>query len=964
MKPYRLIALAVAVHTLAGCAWLGLGEPNYGKTLADMSEAEIPSDPMPVEPTTMDQIEDSYRAALDVATDPAVRHQILVRLADLEMKRSEQEQLDAQTQKEFFGDAVSMYEELIKLNQERPINGELMSNERLLYRLSKAYALDGRMAASDAVLAELVESYPESAYAAEAEFRRAEQAFTYGDYEQAEKLYQQVVDAGENTPFYENAVYMHGWSEFKRGNNRAAIESFTVVLDRKLANADANLADLSSSDRNMVGDTLRVMGIVFSYLDGAEAITGIYNDLGQRHYQHLLYMQLGELYLEKKRFRDSADTFSHYIKTFPQTDYAPLFAVRAIDVLMKGNFPSEILPAKEQYVKDYGVYSSYWQSRSDDQRKMLLPQLHTYLEELSSYYHASAQDLKKQVARYQAAKANGKKPGFELPDETPQTYFLLAAGYYEQFLATFPGDEKTGEMTYLMAEANYEAGQLRPAIVAYEKVAYDLLDKEHGGEAGYAALIAMQELIDGFTITSEADKTQLAEWRTHKINSSISFADYYPEDRRAAPVLTKAAQDVFQQGDLPRAVSIATRMTQWQPAPPASLQKTAWLVLGHSQFDLGNFNEADAAYRQVLTLLPEEDPERESVTERLAASMYKSSEQQIAAGDKMPAVAKMLQIASVAPGTTIAIKARYDAANLLMDMKNWSEAERVLLDFRTRYPEHELTATLPPKLAMIYQETEQWDKAAQQLAVMAKSGDPEVMRQSLYLSAELFEKSGDKARALEQYRSYANQYPAPFDIATEARFKLVSLYGESGDSSKRYYWLKELVKADKAAGSTRTDRSRYLAAMATAEFAEDDYNRFNSIKLTLPIKKSLRKKKAAMDQTLKSYRAVLDYGVAEFTTEANYRIGMLYAQLSRDLMDSQRPPGLDLLAMEQYEILLEEQAYPFEEKAIDIHANNAQRAWEGLYDDGVKHSFDALAKLLPARYGKTEVQGEVSRGLH
>jgi len=104
--------------------------------------------------------------------------------------------------------------------------------------------------------------------------------------------------------------------------------------------------------------------------------------------------------------------------------------------------------------------------------------------------------------------------------------------------------------------------------------------------------------------------------------------------------------------------------------------------------------------------------------------------------------------------------------------------------------------------------------------------------------------------------------------------------------------------------------------------------------------------------------------VAEFSTEANHRIGMIYGQLSADLMDSQRPKGLDDLALEQYEILLEEQAYPFEEKAIDLHQANSERAWEGIYDDWVERSFEELAKLLPARYGKKEKRLEVSDAIY
>ncbi|MCS6946781.1 MAG: tetratricopeptide repeat protein, partial [Steroidobacteraceae bacterium] len=69
---------------------------------------------------------------------------------------------------------------------------------------------------------------------------------------------------------------------------------------------------------------------------------------------------------------------------------------------------------------------------------------------------------------------------------------------------------------------------------------------------------------------------------------------------------------------------------------------------------------------------------------------------------------------------------------------------------------------------------------------------------------------------------------------------------------------------------------------------------------------------------------------------------------------SERPKKLDKDALEQYDLLLEEQAFPFEEQAIELHEANAARAREGWYDAGVRASFAALAELKPARYAKSE----------
>jgi hypothetical protein len=62
------------------------------------------------------------------------------------------------------------------------------------------------------------------------------------------------------------------------------------------------------------------------------------------------------------------------------------------------------------------------------------------------------------------------------------------------------------------------------------------------------------------------------------------------------------------------------------------------------------------------------------------------------------------------------------------------------------------------------------------------------------------------------------------------------------------------------------------------------------------------------------------------------------------------------MELEQYDILLEEQAYPFEEQAISIHEINVKRSWSGVYDEWVQRSFAALKALVPAQFDREEVE--------
>ena len=97
-----------------------------------------------------------------------------------------------------------------------------------------------------------------------------------------------------------------------------------------------------------------------------------------------------------------------------------------------------------------------------------------------------------------------------------------------------------------------------------------------------------------------------------------------------------------------------------------------------------------------------------------------------------------------------------------------------------------------------------------------------------------------------------------------------------------------------------------------------------------------------------------DYRVASFSTQSTYETAQVYRQLASDLMSSQRPKGLDELALEQYEILLEEQAYPFEDQAIALLEANATLTSQGLYDQWIEQSLATLRQLLPGRYNKLE----------
>jgi hypothetical protein len=71
-------------------------------------------------------------------------------------------------------------------------------------------------------------------------------------------------------------------------------------------------------------------------------------------------------------------------------------------------------------------------------------------------------------------------------------------------------------------------------------------------------------------------------------------------------------------------------------------------------------------------------------------------------------------------------------------------------------------------------------------------------------------------------------------------------------------------------------------------------------------------------------------------------------------MESERPAGLGPTERQDYEMVLEEEAFPFEERAIDVHEKNLELMTAGIFNPWIEKSIGRLADLMPGRYAKFE----------
>jgi tetratricopeptide (TPR) repeat protein len=923
----RLVALATAAALLglAGCAGKRMATPDNEPTLAVLKARELKITPDPGPMYDQAKAMTAYRDFLAAAPRAPQRAEALRRLGDLEMDAADERVGSGQAQGTMadYQAAVTRYQEFLKTHPDDP------ATDRVIYQLARAHEQGGELTKSLALLDELVTRFPQTRYRDEAQFRRGELLFTARDYVKAEQAYTLVLTTAARTPYHERSQYMQGWSRFKQGRLEDGLTSFFGVLDSVLANKSdvAELAEvpgLTRGDRELAEDTFRVVSISLQNLHGAQSVPTYINTPLRHSYEFRVYQQLAELYLKQERIKDAADTYGAFTARDPLHPQAPILQARVIDIYQQTGFDSQALQAKKAYVQNYGPGSEFRRANALAWDKAQ-PLVKTHLAELATHYHASAQKTK-------------------APADVQE-----AVRWYRAYLEGFPNEPEAARSNFLLAELLNDDGKLAEAAAEFEKTAYKYPQHAKSADAGYAALLAYagQE--------KRAAPAELPALQAASVESSLRFAGTFARDERAAPVLTNAAEMLFALRDTERAATVARQVVELQPPAAPAQRRVAWTVLAHTAFEQGRFDLAERHYGEVLALVPAGDAARADLVERQAAAIYKQGEASRKAGRTQEAIGHFARVATVAPGSQVRATAQFDVAAAMLETKDWAGATRQLEDLRQRVPNHPLNDDIATKLALAYTEQRQWGPAAGEMERIAASAkDPAVARDAQWQAAELYDKADNKAQSARAYERYVQQHPQPLEPALEARWRLAAMARESGQAPRALALVKAVMQADATGGADRTPRTRTLGALAALELTAPTLDAYRKVALVEPLARQLKLKKARMEDVLKAYAAVSDYGVAEATTAATFHTAALYQDFGKALMGSQRPRKLNKAELEQYNVMLEEQAYPFEEKSIELHEANARRARDGLYDQWVKQSFTALRELRPVRYGKSE----------
>ena len=918
----KYLLLAASIIGITACSspvkQTTLGDIDYtGKRQGGSSTSAAPK--------SSEDIRRAYLEYLKYATkDDKSRVDALHRLAQLEFQLTDarnkegQDQTTANQRDEIYYAGIDRNIELLQtLLRDHP-NAD--NTDKTLYQLARAYDQRGFYDKSLETLTSLVRRYPKSSHYVESQFRLAEYVFIRGNYSKAEDLYTDILVSRNNGLFREKARYKRGWARLKQNYHREAIDDFTGVIDM---NDFDNLAQASEVKKNNFEEYFRALGLSFIYMGGHVAMNEYFKENQKFKYIYQTYFRVSDLYLAEQRYSDAATTLEQFNKNYPQSVHLSESALKNIDIWVASGFTKNFLRALEDFYTAYHPRSNYWVKPGIrlEVRTNVTNSLKNFIVQASSHFHKEYQSAKTEIA------------------------FSQAKTWYERYLKDYRAYSRKDNIPFLYAELLAQHKNYAEALSHYEYAAYDgdiIVNKD----AAYATVLTTSTL---HQVTTDADLRK--KYLQKLVHYSHLFVQLYPGDTRSVTVMTRAAEEAYRQGMYQQAVELAEL---YSDTPYTETTYNLHSLRAHSYFKLERYRDAEGVYQTILARYKPDPKTRKQLTDNLAISIYNQATAAKAQNNAADAMRHYLRMVDIVPTSDITATGLYAAILMVFDNKQWAETVRHIQRFQQLYPSHNLSQDVSKKLSIAYLNSNQ-DVAAASELVKASRGDENIDYRiaALWKAAGIFESKKDYPSAIKAFEEYAQTYLRPYPQYMEAMHKLSDLSVRVQNEQRANHWRNQILEADKRTpGDLKTDRTYLISSTAALQLARQENSRYSSIRLVLPLNRSLEQKKIALQKTLNLYGRAASYGIPDTTTEATYAIADIYYSFSKSLLDSERPRNLNAAELEQYKILLEDQAFPFEDNAIKFYEKNLSHIKQGVSNDWIKKSLDQLKLLFPARYNR------------
>ncbi|MBI5560809.1 MAG: tetratricopeptide repeat protein [Deltaproteobacteria bacterium] len=761
------------------------------------------------------------------------------------------------------------------------------------YALGYAYAEQGLKDESTEVFEELAGSYPASPYLIEVSFRLGEFYFDNAMYAEAIGAYSRILEH-PNSGFYEKALYKLGWVYYKVDDIKKATDAFSEVMEMRRVErvGKGGLAEEATSG---------VVMCLGHFSDAGEAVRYL-ESKGLKEYMPMLLKMFAEVLTQQARYEAAIYVYTTLSDLFPDGRDLPAVYNQLADVYDKTGNSAEALKVRLSLLKKFNPQTSWYKENYPDREANVDGLVSEVMLSTSKIYHLK-----------------GKK-------EANADEILTAIEIYRLFLVSFPGSARYKEVNLLYAEALLDAGSYKESAIEYEKTA---VLYPAGKERGEIANLAF--------LTYEMAFYQSAENREESLKGAVGAMDAFKDDLKRNAVHEKALyklSDMYATaGDFGKARENIAPLLEGKGSLAAQ-KKTADFYLAE-----GNITEAENFYSKVVTMA--DDP---SSRETLAKLRYKIAEDLLKDGRWEDALKKFEDAVSAMPGGKVAESSMVMIGRIYIEKKDMNRFESVLKRLEKAYPASQAEAALLVEAGKGI-EKESSSKAGgfyERASFLVSKTDDSL--KLLLAAGVLYEKDAQYDKAEGVFRRYADSKGASEEKGLEALFRLGSAQIKAGNKRVGLKTLKDLVESrGKAKGP--------FIAKAKLSLLNDNLDDYLKVELTQPFEETFKKKTELLNALLSGYSTLVDENVPGLLPEIFLSMGMAFENFRDSILGSERPGDLSKEELEEYNFLLEEKAYPYDEQAVGAYENGLKAGIaQKLYDDPVEKTIERLAVIRPALY--------------
>ncbi|MBI5235313.1 MAG: tetratricopeptide repeat protein [Deltaproteobacteria bacterium] len=758
----------------------------------------------------------------------------------------------------------------------------------------------------------VVKKYPRSQFALEASFRLGEIYFETGQMGEAAESYKRIIVAGPGL-YHEKALYKLGWVYYKTENLEKSVDAFTKMLDMERSAAAAWKGGSGLAPEAISGAVMSL-----AHFKDADTAVEFIRALGPRDYSPRLLALLGEAFADAARYEHASKAYKTLVDMFPDYEELPLiYKLMASLSARAGNIDAALKTSAE-----------------------MLAMFNTTAPWYKKTYPKGAEKIDAVVIEASAwAFKQYHKNGREKSD---MAALKTAIDGYTLFLASYPSVPSVGEMRLLLAEAYFDSKMYAEAAVEYEKAAA-LGKDDKKGEMFYSAMLAVEIVFYGPGKDKQAS-----------IETCDRILKTYPIELAQSGKLEKAIYKTAEMYGADKQFDKARdRLSPLLKDKKniAAYQKSAELYLAE-----GNLTAAAALYVSLV-----ENSKLSEYKEVLTKLRFRIAEDSLNRGALAEAIERFHEAHKTAPGSKTGELSLARAAQIAIRLKKPRDIEASVKRIVEAYPGTEWRFTL---LAEAGRSFEAVDAAsAGRFYELASNAAPKPSEAAkllfaagvFYESASLNNGNGsDEAEAA--YKRYLLLDNIPTDKALEAAYRLGSLQLKMGKKSDGMKTLKKLAVAD-----DRSTTGRQYPARAKLILLRDAHNDYLKIALTQPFEETFERKNALLDKLLKDYAEIAEANVPELLPEVFYYMGQSFENFKDAILLSERPSELAKDELEEYNFLLEEKAYTYDEQAVKAYENSLYAGRDQrIYTESLQKSLERLAFLKPAIYKRGFGEAELA----